>query len=193
MTKAELVDEVAKVSELTRKHSEVIVDAVFTSILDALQKGDNAQPINPDNRFEHGTRGVWAFWAWNDAQNSSRVNWVLRFGGTDVNWGTINTDNRAGRMEVLLERLDGEPLDIGLYRLHLDAAGGDSGNVLSASFEIFDPDADDDDEDNENSDDGDDDNENDDDDDEDNENDEDDGDDEDNENDDDFDNVNDNN
>jgi integration host factor subunit beta len=43
MTKAELVDEVAKVSELTRKHSEVIVDAVFTSILDALQKGDKIE------------------------------------------------------------------------------------------------------------------------------------------------------
>jgi integration host factor subunit beta len=43
MTKAELVDEVAKVSELTRKHSEVIVDAVFTSILAALQKGDKIE------------------------------------------------------------------------------------------------------------------------------------------------------
>src|SRR5687768_11672689 len=43
MTKAELVDAVAKVSDLTRKHSEVIVDAVFTSIIDALQKGDKIE------------------------------------------------------------------------------------------------------------------------------------------------------
>ena len=37
MTKAELVDEVSRISDLTRKHSEVIVDAVFTSIVEALQ------------------------------------------------------------------------------------------------------------------------------------------------------------
>ena len=43
MTKAELVDRVARVSELTRKHSEVIVDAVFSSIMDALQKGDKIE------------------------------------------------------------------------------------------------------------------------------------------------------
>jgi integration host factor subunit beta len=43
MTKAELVDEVSRVSELTRKHTEVIVDAVFTSIVDALQKGDKIE------------------------------------------------------------------------------------------------------------------------------------------------------
>ena len=40
MTKAELVDAVSKVSDLTRKHSEVIVDAVFSSIIDALHKGE---------------------------------------------------------------------------------------------------------------------------------------------------------
>ena len=39
LTKAELVEEVSKVSDLTRKHSEVIVDAVFSSIIDALQQG----------------------------------------------------------------------------------------------------------------------------------------------------------
>jgi integration host factor subunit beta len=43
MTKAELVDEVARTSDLTRKHSEVIVDAVFSSIIDALQKGDKIE------------------------------------------------------------------------------------------------------------------------------------------------------
>ena len=43
MTKAELVDEVAQVSDLTRKHSEVIVEAVFSSIVGALQKGDKIE------------------------------------------------------------------------------------------------------------------------------------------------------
>ena len=43
MTKAELVDTVSKVSDLTRKHSEVIVDAVFTSIIDALHKGEKIE------------------------------------------------------------------------------------------------------------------------------------------------------
>ena len=43
MTKAELVDAVSKVSDLTRKHSEVIVDAVFSSIIDALHKGEKIE------------------------------------------------------------------------------------------------------------------------------------------------------
>ena len=40
MTKAELVEEVSKVSDLTKKHSEVIVDTVFRSIITALHRGD---------------------------------------------------------------------------------------------------------------------------------------------------------
>jgi integration host factor subunit beta len=43
MTKAELIEEVSKVSDLTRKHSEVIVEAVFVSIIDALQSGDKIE------------------------------------------------------------------------------------------------------------------------------------------------------
>ena len=43
MTKAELVEAVSQVSDLTRKHSEVIVDAVFSSIMDALQRGDKIE------------------------------------------------------------------------------------------------------------------------------------------------------
>jgi integration host factor subunit beta len=35
MTKAELVEEVSRVSDLTKKHSEVIVDTVFKSTSDA--------------------------------------------------------------------------------------------------------------------------------------------------------------
>ena len=43
MTKAELVDEVGREAALTRKHSEVIVDAVFSTIADALQRGDKIE------------------------------------------------------------------------------------------------------------------------------------------------------
>ena len=43
MTKAELVEEVGQQAALTRKHSEVIVDAVFSSILEALQRGDKIE------------------------------------------------------------------------------------------------------------------------------------------------------
>jgi integration host factor subunit beta len=43
MTKAELVEEVSRVSDLTKKHSEVIVDTVFQSIITALQRGEKIE------------------------------------------------------------------------------------------------------------------------------------------------------
>ena len=43
MTKAELVEEVARVSDLTKKHSESIVNTVFDSIIDALQKDEKIE------------------------------------------------------------------------------------------------------------------------------------------------------
>ena len=43
MTKAELVEEVARVSELTKKHSEVIVNTVFDSIIEALHKDEKIE------------------------------------------------------------------------------------------------------------------------------------------------------
>jgi len=43
MTKAELVEEVSKASELTKKHSEVIVNTVFHSIIDALKNGEKIE------------------------------------------------------------------------------------------------------------------------------------------------------
>ncbi len=43
MTKAELVKEVAKVADLTKKHSEVIVNAVFDSIIDALHEEEKVE------------------------------------------------------------------------------------------------------------------------------------------------------
>jgi integration host factor subunit beta len=43
MTKADLVEEVAKVTELTRKDSEVIVDTLFESVIKALRTGDKLE------------------------------------------------------------------------------------------------------------------------------------------------------
>ena len=43
MTKAELVEEVSRVSDLTKKHSEIIVDTVFKSIIDALHRGEKIE------------------------------------------------------------------------------------------------------------------------------------------------------
>ncbi len=43
MTKAELVEEVSHISDLTKKHSEVIVEAVFASIIEALRRGEKIE------------------------------------------------------------------------------------------------------------------------------------------------------
>ena len=43
MTKADLVDEVSRVSDLTKKHSEVIVETLFRSIIDALHRGEKIE------------------------------------------------------------------------------------------------------------------------------------------------------
>src|SRR5881396_1029192 len=43
MTKADLVEEVAKVTELTRKDSEFIVDTMFERVIKALKAGDKLE------------------------------------------------------------------------------------------------------------------------------------------------------
>jgi integration host factor subunit beta len=43
MTKAELIDEVSKLSNLTKKETETIVNTVFDNITDALGKGDKVE------------------------------------------------------------------------------------------------------------------------------------------------------
>ena len=43
MTKAELIEEVSKVVEMTRKDSEVIVEAIFDSIVRSLRGGDKIE------------------------------------------------------------------------------------------------------------------------------------------------------
>jgi integration host factor subunit beta len=43
MTKADLIEEVAKVVEMTRKDSEVIVEAIFDSVVKSLRNGDKIE------------------------------------------------------------------------------------------------------------------------------------------------------
>jgi integration host factor subunit beta len=43
MTKAELIEEVSRVVEMTRKDSEVIVEAIFDSVVRALRGGDKIE------------------------------------------------------------------------------------------------------------------------------------------------------
>ena len=104
----------------------------------ALQRGDNNQPVAPDTRFKFGTRKVWAFWSWDNSRGTGHVKYVLRFGNSDVAWGEILADGRDGRMEIELERLDGDYLNTGMYRLHLDAYDNAAGDIKQATFEIYD-------------------------------------------------------
>lgn len=43
MTKADLIDEVSRVVEMTRKDSEVIVDAIFESVVRSLRAGEKIE------------------------------------------------------------------------------------------------------------------------------------------------------
>jgi integration host factor subunit beta len=43
MTKADLIDEVSRVAELTRKDSEVIVESIFDSVVRSLRAGDKIE------------------------------------------------------------------------------------------------------------------------------------------------------
>ncbi len=43
MTKAELIEEVSKVVEMTRKDSEIIVETIFDSIVSSLHSGDKIE------------------------------------------------------------------------------------------------------------------------------------------------------
>jgi integration host factor subunit beta len=43
MTKADLIEEVSRVVEMTRKESEVIVEAIFDSIVKSLRAGDKIE------------------------------------------------------------------------------------------------------------------------------------------------------
>ena len=43
MTKAELVDEVSRSAQLTKKHAELVVNTVFDSIVQSLKDGDKIE------------------------------------------------------------------------------------------------------------------------------------------------------
>ena len=43
MTKADLVEEVTQLGDLTRRDGEVIVDTIFESVIQALQSGDKIE------------------------------------------------------------------------------------------------------------------------------------------------------
>jgi integration host factor subunit beta len=43
LTKADLIEEVLRVTELPRKESETIVETIFESIIDSLQKGEKIE------------------------------------------------------------------------------------------------------------------------------------------------------
>lgn len=43
LTKADLIEEVLRVTELPRKESETVVETIFESIIDALQKGEKIE------------------------------------------------------------------------------------------------------------------------------------------------------
>ena len=43
MTKADLVEEVVKASSVSKKHAEIIVNTVFSSIIEALQRDDKIE------------------------------------------------------------------------------------------------------------------------------------------------------
>ena len=43
MTKAELVEEVARTTQLTKKHAEIIVNTVFDSIVNSLKDGEKIE------------------------------------------------------------------------------------------------------------------------------------------------------
>ena len=43
MTKAQLIDEVARVADLSRKHAELVIDIFFQSIVNALGRGEKIE------------------------------------------------------------------------------------------------------------------------------------------------------
>jgi integration host factor subunit beta len=43
MTKADLIDEISRLAELTRKDSEVIVETIFDSVVRSLRAGDKIE------------------------------------------------------------------------------------------------------------------------------------------------------
>lgn len=66
MTKADLIEEVSRVVEMTRKEAEVIVEAIFDSIVRALRSGDKIE--------------IRGFGSFRTRQRLSRVGWNPKTG-----------------------------------------------------------------------------------------------------------------
>jgi nucleoid DNA-binding protein len=58
MTKAELVEEVARTTQLTKKHAEIIVNTVFDSIVHSLKEGEKIE-LRGFGSFRIRHRGAW--------------------------------------------------------------------------------------------------------------------------------------
>jgi integration host factor subunit beta len=67
LTKADLIEEVLKVAELPRKESETIVETIFESIIDALQKGDKIE-IRGFGSFRTGSAAA----AWEESEDGRK-------------------------------------------------------------------------------------------------------------------------
>jgi Bacterial nucleoid DNA-binding protein len=67
LTKADLIEEVLKVAELPRKESETIVETIFESIIDALQKGDKIE-IRGFGSFAPGSAAA----AWEESEDGRK-------------------------------------------------------------------------------------------------------------------------
>ena len=62
MTKADLVEEVSRVSELTKKDAELIVETVFLSVIRALHAGDKVELRGFGSfRLRRRERCAWAY------------------------------------------------------------------------------------------------------------------------------------
>jgi integration host factor subunit beta len=57
VTKADLIEEVIRVTELSRKDAETVVETVFESIIDALQKNDKIEIRGFGSFRNHERRG----------------------------------------------------------------------------------------------------------------------------------------
>ncbi len=75
MTKAELIEEVSRVVEMTRKDSEVIVEAIFDSVVKALRGGDKIE-IRGFGSFGHASDSR----AWGGIRRPARA-WMCRLSG----------------------------------------------------------------------------------------------------------------
>src|SRR5688572_17507136 len=84
--------------------------------------------------YTYGPRAIWAAVDYRDAQAGQVLRWVLWYGSTDVNFGNITTNPGSGRADIVLERMDREPLMPGVFDLIVYEGDTEIGR---ASFDIY--------------------------------------------------------